>query len=34
MIDILDGFGQKNAQGGHTMDTLGKKDSVTETVTL
>jgi hypothetical protein len=33
-VDILDGFGQKNAQSGHTLDTLGKKERATETVTL
>ncbi len=33
-VDILDGFGQKNAQSGHTVDTLGKKERATETVTL
>lgn len=33
-VDILDGFGQKNTQSGHIVDTLGKKERVTETVTL
>jgi integrase len=33
-VDLLDSFGQKNTQSGHIVDTLGKKERATETVTL